>query len=1496
MPRVTITPSGNLDLENDLFYVKPGDYRDALDVSPISDGDGKTISFEPVKGTSFYFDLNKKSDGSQSNYSSPQAKIYNIRLKQGAGQSYEIQFARPNNTLIGSTITFINDPSALTTISNAQAAISAELTVAVGAGNFFVTQDLSNVAVTVSIFNSISPDANGWEYSCYNTGAGDIGANIVVTQEAIDSNMIGDFMPIGSFDALGDLIVYSTNVKSGIKTQDIQGISSGIAGVIYLSVPGHGIKPGESVIVQGSTNNSGQNIDGEWIAFPVDQDTVSLFSSVFSGTISVTGATIKNNIYSLSQISAVTIDVIDSIVTHYSLLVSKELNLRADFRVHNTVEKEVDKLSLYFTDNLNPIRSMYYYKQYVDNGFINSFNPSGAYQYGTIDVESRLILSNTSVSFDFVATRDSGGQLKSGNHRYSIRFLTQSESPTDWMDLDQPINVYSALQAGPPAFLRGDEDGTITTKVNEFFVSNVPVGVFKYIELLDVNYVEDSYIAFIVKREAVSSSSFTIQHTGFEAVEPFDAGLINQRSAQYKTARSVDVLDNRLIISNLTTPPIPDLAPFFESWEHEITREEIDSSGGSAGSPYSSVSFGEYFNPANTREKKTFIFQETYRFGARVKLKNGSVLQNVFWIDDIRIDTDPINQAAPVNRRVSGLPDWDISNFVSAANDKPYVIKVNFSNINWEYDVNGIRLKDLVEEIYIDIVEMSEQYREVLASGFLILGSTDTASLSVNAGNAPDHDPVFGINVNLGNPAATATPWPFTSGMSEATGYEFPNLISYGSGFQTRDYIGFLYSNDIEFGETSISFQAGDRVDCLNALSTYNDYLVGSYGAPNGCAYRSHHHPMRFGSGHTDWVSTPLDGASFISGNQAAGFTGIDAGLRQIIDWKDNTGNTYSFDWYHAPALAVRAANPFQGFFDGYPLEQGVLYAQYYRDKSMGVKFGAKELSKYIPTGAIVSVSQDNIDVFGDSFVQKTYKKVRYNSQRFTPTSFSSPYFKVLGWGFGIETMLQNRVNFQMQYALSGRTIVPEKSPTEWLEEPYADLGTNSGYTNGYDNRNDLSVSPAYNPNSPDNFRFPTRVAYSEKKPNGSPVDNYRTFLPLNFRDLDLIGGEIVHHCVSNGELITWQKRSFQRQYFNSNGLLTSADNTQIVIGDGGALTRRGLQISSIGCSNKWSIVRGRSRGGNDVMAWVNTEYGYIIRFGYDGTVPISYVHNVRGFIKKNTNLAEARDSYDENIVGVWDDTKNEYVWTIRAIRANSGEWDPWKVYLDTQVGTTVYLYDGGQMPKVFRLIAPSSYNQNPLDPLQTDWQEVSDPSYFNAITIAYNDLKGGFSNKYTTLPRLYMKWRDGYLSSKYSSANQVHRHFSGVWSTFYDDIISDPYIELICAPQPDLKKDFLAVEINAESLPSASVDAMQFRTEQHYSYLKQSDFVRDELHDNMPASWIKNDATVSADNPGGVNDADTSSLFGNWLLAKFVFQRQAYNKLFGIVVKVNPRTRSNEI
>ena len=50
-------PAGNLDLENDPLAIKAGDYRDALDVTPISDGNGNTVSYENVKGNALSYQI-----------------------------------------------------------------------------------------------------------------------------------------------------------------------------------------------------------------------------------------------------------------------------------------------------------------------------------------------------------------------------------------------------------------------------------------------------------------------------------------------------------------------------------------------------------------------------------------------------------------------------------------------------------------------------------------------------------------------------------------------------------------------------------------------------------------------------------------------------------------------------------------------------------------------------------------------------------------------------------------------------------------------------------------------------------------------------------------------------------------------------------------------------------------------------------------------------------------------------------------------------------------------------------------------------------------------------------------------------------------------------------------------------------------------------------------------------------------------------------------------
>jgi hypothetical protein len=55
------------------------------------------------------------------------------------------------------------------------------------------------------------------------------------------------------------------------------------------------------------------------------------------------------------------------------------------------------------------------------------------------------------------------------------------------------------------------------------------------------------------------------------------------------------------------------------------------------------------------------MLNETYRFGIRLHLK-GYGWTDYYWVDDVKIDANSINQGNPGdNRRDSGLPDYNLS-------------------------------------------------------------------------------------------------------------------------------------------------------------------------------------------------------------------------------------------------------------------------------------------------------------------------------------------------------------------------------------------------------------------------------------------------------------------------------------------------------------------------------------------------------------------------------------------------------------------------------------------------------------------------------------------------------------------------------------------------------------------------------------------------------------------------------------------------------------------
>ena len=405
--------------------------------------------------------------------------------------------------------------------------------------------------------------------------------------------------------------------------------------------------------------------------------------------------------------------------------------------------------------------------------------------------------------------------------------------------------------------------------------------------------------------------------------------------------------------------------------------------------------------------------------------------------------------------------------------------------------------------------------------------------------------------------------------------------------------------------------------------------------------------------------------------------------------------------------------------------------------------------------------------------------------------------------------------------------------------------------------------------------------------------DDYLNRLPLNIKDLDLSFGEIIHHENINGELFTLQPRKYQLQYFNTRGTLQGSNiGVEVLIGDASVLSRDGQTLSSYGTQHKWSVVKGATPGGKDVIYWFNQENGLFMRFGADGTVVLSDRNSMRSFSANNTRWTEDQHTpaLDYGIRSVWDDRFKEAIWTFIGIRETREDWGSGNKYYvgDIVVGGTANNYPLDDIPDLY-ICAANHVSTEDTAPgsVQNYWTAVDkdDPEYYSVFTLAFNELSNGFSTFYSHLPKTYLKWKNKFLSSHPLHRNELYEHrygydkwyeYEGVWKE------SEPFVEGVVNYIPEQSKKFVAVQSLSDNVP----DKIELRTKDHESFLVSADF---DPEDNAWRSPIKNDIlTSSTSDP---ND-DTVSLLGSYMRVKFKFFNGAYNKMNNLIIKVRDRLR----
>lgn len=1304
---VKFYPRGGMSLDLDPLGMQEGNYGDALNVHHLTRSGKTTDSVEITKGNSFAFNI------PDCNVSTKTFRVY-ADVSAGAAYTYAFDYYDGNGKTIVSGTPYTLSGSEMTVILDALGAIRNVIVTDMGATNINnnTSPVLTTTGANTGYLEFSITTIPFWNYSIRESvtlsGNPTTLPTFVVISEAIDFGMNGIMKVIGSHDLLGDAFIWSTTQSDLPVEYDILGVADNGIGRVRIEIADTSVFGNNNVGciisgVQDTTLSSAAN--GQWIVEIQDATHFDLWGSSFAGTWTSGTGKVTVNPYSVGEIGVAQKDDNNNTWSYTTLLRTREWNFRVIRQPKTYCERSGRLAYIYWTDNYSIPRVFYYEGNYLNNGGLHYVNPLGQYEYGSIGDETRLIRNESFFDFRFINQVQSGGggTVYSGNHRYVIRFLTENLTPTLWSDLSNDINVCVA-DVSPTANnataqkVGGDASYTHTGKINQFLISGIVPNLFKYVELGDVYYADGVPVGTIIRRDLLSQASTqTIEHRGDETnTQLLDLSILSAIQSDIITALNIDAVDNRLVLSNTTSSTALDFSEWTKTWKHTPNRKEIDGVGVPQLGTYS---VNEYMLPTNVYNNVGYMFNEIYRFGAKFRLKNGQITET-FWIDDIRFDLLTTNLVAnPTDDRRNGnnIPTYDLTDATAA---KVYVPYINFNGIDLTFQIGGVQAKDLITEIIFERVEMDEAKIEVLGSGVNVMSALFNFSVNpLNTSSYYDH--LLDINFNFGNPpsgtGSMLSDFPFASGgwlydtinvLPNNSLYTY-NTFSYQPAWTiapfysvNRQFFSF-YCPDVLYGNQDFEYQSGDSI--LNfgspvhiTIASDSAVQIGNQGGITGYAMYS---SIREYSGHTGasiTVGTPL---GYESPTVTSGVRGIN-----LLDSKNiNKGGiatvnsqgyskkflvgmgydpgipppvSYLFKVYefYIPQSKVGATDQDLTTNGSIYTDYGVYMGQYYRFKG-SAKFGEIANSKYVPCGVKVNIDNTTLtpvdtDVFGgDVFTQKTYLK-HMNSET-TDATVGSYLYGWTGFSSGFGYYSQNRVNTQQKNTGNGLQFTeydyPHTVNTTWLEA--VEGQHNPVYNKGYNIINGVTTDNGFDQNSIRVTHQPARMWWSDLKPENSIVDNYTSFLPINFRDEDLSYGHIEDHKNINGNLQVWQQRAFIQEYFNSSGILvTSAE--EAVLGNAGVMTRKGSTFSTYGTKHGFSVIKGKTASGKDCTYWIDTETGKVMRHEEsDGTVCLSDQHNMRSFFNNNLRFADLYNTpaHGEGIHGTWDDQNSEAIWTVRA-------------------------------------------------------------------------------------------------------------------------------------------------------------------------------------------------------------------------------------------------------
>lgn len=1177
----------------------------------------------------------------------------------------------------------------------------------------------------------------------------------------------------------------------------------------------------------------------------------------------------------IGQIGRITVDEFTRAVTYTRLIQTKKFKFGPDEVVDIEVERDNNSTNIYLTDNTNTPKVLYHTGTLGEDCFL--WFQDGDYDYQNFEETASLMQVSASAKIEFVEIVENAGSISPGNKLYTGRFLSASVqgatiiTPTG--DIMVPVS-----DIGDPISYGGAFNET-TSKAVKLQVTNIPAGVFEFFELIVCEQEGEAESYKIVQRVKLedNQTELTLLHTSNTQATTISIPELFEVAVRIKKAKNIRVLQNRLVLSNVEEDIDSDLDTWAQAFTHTLEEKALTSVGeiGEQGrrvfdlKPKGELKYGEFQDPENVYFYKGHMINETYRYGVQVQWKESLQWSNAYWVDDIRVDTSATNVTTPDRRSASNIT----GSLCNSDNDEVKSIYVKFANINLDYKLaDGTPLRNKIAAFRF---VRAEVIPEVIATGMLIKANQYTfgGNTIVNANNAwpldPTEYPDYDVKDGLGATNNISTAY-WRSGTPA-----FAANNSYGF-FISPDYM--TLNKQFEFINNSELrvFGPQKRMQAFDAIGNY-DFT--SAAAVNESAYVSYGGYIgQPAAADATYTAFPITAGQYLPHGaypELSAGVFIESNLADCVVFKCTGTIAHTND----------------------NTEQYVHYAQYFINRGAHLKYPVqKETTEYHTIGHIYTLDEVfagtiTQDIYGDVFTQKTYAKIKY------------PWAKgdtKEGFGTGMGFYSQNRCNTQMisrpntadgfylfpsfvnltitdnggtnDDDLSGNLI---GGAINWLEE--YDYEQTYNYSKSYNIRNRLALTYGFSVDNAFEPRKPATIYYSMQRLKNAKKDDMRIFRPANYYDLDFSKGAINHMEVVNGELFTWQDRSFNRLYFNQNGVL-DASGQDVVLGNSDVI-RGDVSLSSFGLKDKRAVVKSINRSGKDLVYWWSPIHKKVCRFSSDGTRVIS----IKGMSSYFDNLKNV--NYEGTAICAFDKYNDEFLLTLKYFHGAT----KYEAPLPTTINIGDTYYNQGlsfNLPITYECIFAHNPTALTEPGVGANWRSYwietgmeEHPEFYNLTTLSFDEKRDGWNSPYEFYPEAYLNCGPYLMSVNPNILSEVYLHNYGTPGTFYR-LAHTGYMESVANYDRDRVKTMTAIAVQSDSAPYQ----IDFTTKTHTSDLVAADF---DLEEEGYRSTILNDTTG-----GASNEDDTSRLFGTYLRTKYWFAAGSTQKLFDYIIKFRFNSR----